>query len=120
MKTLMAECYTLLFKLTRAKLFSYWFGLFYITMLCFWIINGFSKLTVGWLGFAGTIQKLFKFPFYIVTAGLIFGVIYKFAPDMKSLAKEAKKKWNYATLILFSVSVVLLIIYMKFGDSIFD
>lgn len=119
MRTLMVECYSLLFKITRAKFFSYWFSLVYITALVFWAVKGFAKLSSGFLQPAAILSKLFNFPFYIGTALAIFALIFKFTPDLKQLGKERKTKNDFTMLVIFSLSVLLIVIYLKLGDSIF-
>ncbi len=119
MRVVITEFYSMMFRLTGAKLFSYIAGLLYLSALNFITINGLASLMNGWLGFVGLILVLFRFPISLATAVGIFGLTYWLTPTVQTVAKDAKKTSSYMTLILYSIFGMLLLTYLKFGDALF-
>ena len=108
------------FKLTKAKLFSYIFGLMYISILNFFVVNGLALLLNGWLGFVSILLVLFRFPIFLFTGVLFFGLTYWLTPTVQTVAKDAKKITSYTTIILYSIFGLILFMYIKYGDSFFS
>ncbi len=119
MRYLLAECYTFLFKFTRAKLVSYWVALAYISLLMCYTVGGVLTLISGWLSFAGMLLRFFRFPFFVGTLGILFFVIYKVSPNMSQTAKDAKKHSGFTNALVFTFFSLILFVYMKYGDVIF-
>ncbi|GAA4465586.1 hypothetical protein GCM10023093_18050 [Nemorincola caseinilytica] len=121
MRQMLTECYALFFKVTRVKALSYWSAIAYLSILSFWVLKGLSRLTVDWISIAAKLQILFSFPVYVVTIAGLFFAIYKVSPKMAQISKDVKRKsTGSVTLIIMTICVVLLWLYMKFGDSFFS
>lgn len=120
MRLLLTECYALFYRVTRAKLLSYWLGIVYLTILLFWALQGISKLTTGWLSLAAKVQILFRFPFYFVTLVGVLLLVYKVVPKLQQVSKDAKKSTTgFATILAWSIFILILWLYMNFGDVFF-
>jgi hypothetical protein len=119
MRRILTEYFSLLNKLTGAKLFSFISGLIYLTFVNCVILKGIGMLTQGWLSFMSIIVRFLSFPFYFVTFFLIMGVTFWIIPPFKTIAKDGKKNTNHTTLLLYTLFGALLFAYMQFGDFFF-
>ncbi len=77
-------------------------------------------LIQDWVGFAGMILILFRFPIYFITFLLSLGVAFWFTPNIQTLTRDAKKNNKYLTIILYSLFAIVLFAYMQLGEVLFS
>ena len=113
MKRLIAETYKLLYKITRARRFSAYVAIAYITLLNMITLKGIGLLTEGWLSFMVFLRVLFVFPNYIVTALIIFSLYVVSMSPLSSLKKERQKPMILLPVLGYTLLCAILILYMR-------
>ena len=118
MKNLIVAIYRLVYKITRYKNFSFGFALTYITMLNMILFCGLALLLEGW--FPKVIaRKLFTFPYYYLVGAAMLGITIRIRPSIKTMSKDAKKKTDYTSIIVYSFAMLLLYVYIVYKDKKF-
>ena len=120
MRRILTEFYSLVYKTTGNKLLAYGIGLIVLALFNCIIVKGLAMLIQDWVGFAGMILILFRFPIYFITFLLSLGVAFWFTPNIQTLTRDAKKNNKYLTIILYSLFAIVLFAYMQLGEVLFS
>ena len=118
MRSLIADIYKILYRLTGKKLFSFSFALSYISVLNLFIIYGLSFLLAGLVPYISLLHFLFTKKLIFLTILLVFVVDFLLMLPLQNLSKDKSRPYKLAPIIVFSVASILLFIYAKYGDKI--
>lgn len=117
MRRLLVDVYRLMFLITGAKMFSVVIAIIYVTLLNMVVLSGLSLLMQGWMPTA-FIHKLFTYPYYFFTGVVMLGLMIKYKPSKKIIAKEAKKTKDYTFIAIYTAVALILYLYIMYGDKV--
>ena len=117
MKGLIVDVYSIVYRVSGAKMFSVVIAVLYLTALNMIMVFGLGLLMNGWMP-TSFVTKLFVFPYYFFTAALMLWITTRFKPSKKAIAKEAKKTTDYTFIIIYSLAALILLLYIKYGQKI--
>jgi len=117
MKGLIVDVYSIVYRISGAKMFSVVIAVIYLTTLNMIMVFGLGLLMRGWMP-TSFIPKLFVFPYYFFTGALMLWITTRFKPSKKAIAKEAKKATDYTFILIYSLAALILFLYIKYGDKI--
>ena len=109
----------MIYKSFHSRTLAYGFTVIYFSLLNMILLYGAGMLLEGWMP-TGIIRIFFVFPFIIGTALLMFWAHYKWIPKSEALNKEAKNVETYWPIVLLTVAAILVLLYAKYGDKIFQ
>ena len=113
MKRLIADVYKIIYKASRARTFSIYAALTYVTCLHIVTIQGLALLLEGWLSIMRVFRALFTFPFILAPAAVFFTVNLLITLPFKNLKKERRKDPLMIPVIVYSVACLMLFIYIR-------
>gem|GEM_PF-3595974 len=116
MKILLLDLYKLLFRITNNSIFSIIVSVVYITFLNMVAIYGLTQV----LPAAKSLQILFRFPFSAVTGVLMLSLAVWVMSPFKNIKKEKKKPIGYWGLIMYTCLAIIIYVYTKYGNMLFQ
>lgn len=116
MKILLLDLYKLLFRITNNSIFSIVVSVVYITFLNMVAIYGLTQV----LPAAKSLQILFRFPFSAVTAVIMLSLAVWVMSPFKNIKKEKKKPIGYWGLIMYTCLAIIIYVYTKYGNMLFQ
>ena len=87
-------------------------------MLNMILVYGLALLLEGWFPKVIT-RKLFVFPYYYLVGAAMLGITIRIRPSIKTMSKDAKKKTDYTSIIVYSFAMLLLYVYIVYKDKKF-
>ena len=112
MKPISLDLYKYIYKRTRAKEFSYFFALAFVAMLHVTVLYGFSLVLALWMP-RETTGRLFHLPWVLIPWAVLCYLGYKKVP-FAILSKEKVIQPTYATLLLYILLAVVIVLYGNF------
>jgi hypothetical protein len=119
MRRLIADIYGLIFRLTGARMPAVVFSLLYVTALNLVMIYGLGLLLEGLFPIMSIVHKLFSFPYFIVTAVVVFAGTSSQMPSVKSMTQERKRGGSPVAILLYTIFSLMLFAYISLGDKLF-
>ena len=116
MKILLVDLYKLLYRITNKSTLSIIISLIYITFLNLVVMYGLAML----LPAASVLQILFRRPIIIVTATAMFLLNRWIMSPFKNIKKEKKKPIGYWSLIMYTSVAVIIYVYTRYGNTLFQ
>jgi hypothetical protein len=105
-----------MFRITNNSIFSIVVSLVYITFLNMVAMFG---LTQVWPDIT-SLQILFRFPFSAVTGVILLSLAVWVMSPFKNIKKEKKKQIGYWGLIMYTCLAVIIYVYTKYGNMLFQ
>ncbi len=118
MRSITLEAYKIIYLITGAKKFSYYFALAFITLLNFIFLKGACTLMQPIFSPLQYILMIFRFPFNVGTYIALF-VINMLIVPFKMTDFVNSVKTMYVKLLIFIFMAILLYGYGKFIDRYF-
>jgi hypothetical protein len=90
----------------------------YVTILNLITIDGLGMLLEGWMPTTRFIHILFIFPYFIVTALIMFFINYLVMLPLKNLRKERSKKPVLLPIVIYTIISILLFLYINYSNKL--
>ncbi len=118
MRSLIADVYKILYRLTGKKLFSFSFAVSYISVLNLFILYGLSYILVGLVPHISMLAILFRARYILLPILLVFGIDFLMMLPLQNLSKDKNRPYKLAPILVFSFASILLFLYARYGDKI--
>lgn len=111
---MIADIFKIIYGLTGSKLFSLLFAVTYITILNLVVLKGLGLLIQDWLKVVKLMQKIFAFPYLVITFVVMFGINFLSMLPLKNLRKERQKKPVILPIAIYTLIAILIFLYIRY------
>lgn len=112
MRRLVADVYRIVYLITNNKLISLFFAIAYISLFHLIFIYGLSMLVEGVVPGIEQIRIAYTFPYYIGTVLAMLAFNFIIMLPLQHLSKYTRTKQSLIPLAIYSLSSVLIFLYI--------
>src|SRR5436309_3421912 len=117
MRKIIADIYKIIYGITRLSKLSLFLALSYATAVNFILLQGIFLLVQGWMP-TKALLRIFQSPYAVWTIAVLFLIHLRMMMPLTNLTKERKKSIYYMSLLAFTVTPIIVLIYIHYRDQL--